>query len=189
MFQVGVLLLAAGVSRRFGSDKRAAVMPDGKSVLETTLENIKQAGLPFKLCLAPSDRALASVFDLEQHQLIFCHDAAKGMGETLAEGMTQIPDWQGTIIALGDMPWVQPHTYTLLKASVSKDTLCVPTYEGQKGNPVAFGEDFYETLRQSNGDRGARFLIDNNPGQVNLIAVDDSGILRDIDQLKDLHAD
>ena len=189
MFQVGVLLLAAGISRRFGSDKRAAGMPSGKTILATTLENIKQAGLPFKLCLAPSDRALASAFDLGEHQLIFCQNAAKGMGVSLAEGMAQIDDWQGTIIALGDMPWVQPHTYALLKASVTIDTLCVPTYEGQKGNPVAFGSQFYEALRQSNGDRGARFLIDNNPSAVNLIAVDDSGILRDIDQLKDFKTD
>jgi len=189
MFQVGVLLLAAGISRRFGSDKRAAVMPSGKTVLATTLDNIKQTGLPFKLCLAPSDEPLASTLDVEEHQLIFCQNSAEGMGVTLAEGMAQIDDWQGTIIALGDMPWVHPGTYTSLKDSISKDTLCVPTHEGQKGNPVAFGAQFYEVLRKSNGDRGARFLIDNNPSAVNFIAVDDSGILRDIDQLKDLRAD
>jgi molybdenum cofactor cytidylyltransferase len=53
MSQVGVLLLAAGVSRRFGSDKRAAVMPNGKTVLETTLENIKRAACPSSFVLRP----------------------------------------------------------------------------------------------------------------------------------------
>ena len=118
MFQVGVLLLAAGTSRRFGGDKRAAVMPNGKTVLAMTLDNIKQTDLPLKLCLTDSDRDLASNLDLDQQQLIFCRNSANGMGATLADGMAQIEGWQGVIIALGDMPWVQPQTYSTLRDSL-----------------------------------------------------------------------
>ena len=188
MFQVGVLLLAAGTSRRFGGDKRAAVMPNGKTVLATTLDNIKQTDLPFKLCLTDSDRDLASTLDLDQQKLIFCRNFANGMGATLAEGMAQIEGWQGVIIALGDMPWVQPQTYSTLRDSLAKDIICIPTYEGRRGNPVAFGAQFYDDLRHSSGDRGARDLIDRHPSPVNLIAVDDRGILRDIDHLQDIQA-
>ena len=188
MFQVGVLLLAAGTSRRFGGDKRAAVMPNGKTVLATTLDNIKQTDLPFKLCLTDSDRDLASNLDLDQQQLIFCRNSANGMGATLADGMAQIEGWQGVIIALGDMPWVQPQTYSTLRDSLAKDIVCIPTYKGRRGNPVAFGAQFYDDLRYSSGDRGARDLIDRHPSAVNLITVDDRGILRDIDHLQDIQA-
>ena len=110
------------------------------------------------------------------------------MGATLAEGMAQIDGWQGVIIALGDMPWVQPLTYSTLRDSLAKDIVCIPTYERRRGNPVAFGAQFYDDLRYSSGDRGARDLIDRHPSAVNLIAVDDRGILRDIDHLQDIQA-
>jgi molybdenum cofactor cytidylyltransferase len=60
---VGVIVLAAGRARRFGSDKRQALLPDGLQVLEALLGQINESGLPILVCLDENDDALAFELD------------------------------------------------------------------------------------------------------------------------------
>jgi molybdenum cofactor cytidylyltransferase len=52
------LVLAAGSSRRFLSDKRIAKLAGGRSVLEQTIECCVEAGLEVLLVLGPGDDLL-----------------------------------------------------------------------------------------------------------------------------------
>ena len=56
---VGVLVLAAGSSRRFGADKRKAIFESGQTVIERTLANIAAAELPCRVCLGMDDAEMA----------------------------------------------------------------------------------------------------------------------------------
>ena len=55
----------------------------------------------------------------------------------------------------------------------------VPVYRGQWGHPVGFHNQYFEKLALLRGDKGARRILrDAGPKE---IAVDDPGILYDID--------
>ena len=186
---VGILLLAAGSARRFRSDKRFALMPGGNTVLEGVLDNITLSGLPVIVCLGPSDHELAANLEARGIACQLCQRATEGMGGTLAEGIAKLSNLDGVLIALADMPWIDPASYRAIAEKMTQDTICVPVHGGRRGHPVGFGRRYFREMRQSGGDTGARHLLDLHTDRVREIPVDDPAIHRDIDVPADIHCD
>jgi molybdenum cofactor cytidylyltransferase len=65
-----------------------------------------------------------------------------------------------------------------------KGGLVVPTYRGARGNPVASCRDTYPLALALEGDVGLRALFGRVP--VEVVEVDDPGILVDVDTPGDL---
>jgi molybdenum cofactor cytidylyltransferase len=63
--------------------------------------------------------------------------------------------------------------------AIADDAVSVPVQAGEFGHPVGFGRSFGAGLQALSGDRGARPLF--KQGRVVEIAVDDPGVLWDID--------
>lgn len=178
---VGILVLAAGRSRRFGSDKRQALLPDGRRVLDAVLEQINESGLPVMLCLDANDDDL--VFEMDGRNILFhrCQRAGEGMGATLAEGVVHIPSWDGLLVTLADMPWVRPSSYTAIAQQMKPERICVPSHNGRRGHPVGFGKHFFRELAALSGDSGARDLLAKHKAKVREIPLCDPAIHCDID--------
>lgn len=85
--RVVTLVLAAGRARRFGSDKRQACLPDGRSMLEAVLQTQREACDDVRVLLRPDDAwGQALCADLGVAWLAVA-DADQGMGRTLAVGL------------------------------------------------------------------------------------------------------
>ena len=180
--KVGVLLLAGGVSLRFGSDKRQAVLASGESLLMTTIRAIQDSGLPLLFCLGRSDTALQDELQAADIASTLCPVSNRGMGHTLAHGVQHRPqDWNGVLVALADMPWVRAKTYAAIARSLRKDNIVVPCHQDMRGNPVGFGSNFFGQLIELEGDIGARSVTGQFSHAVLRLPVDDPGIHRDID--------
>jgi molybdenum cofactor cytidylyltransferase len=178
----GVLLLAAGASRRFGSDKRMARLRGGSTLLEASVAAARAAGLPVRVCLAAADRdgGLASSM-AGQAEVVCCATAAEGMGATLSEAVAGLPAWDVLLLALADMPLIRADSYRAVHAAASSQRIVVPVHAGRDGHPVAFGSAYFPALMQCRGDRGARWLLQREAAGVLRLPVDDPGILRDVD--------
>jgi len=183
---VGIFVLAAGRSTRFGADKRLAKLAGGRRVIETLLDNVRATGLEFTVCLGVNDNHIADQLREENVQFIQCSRADEGMGGTLAEASGYIPGWDGVIVALADMPWIAPDTYLEVATRLSSNIICVPSREGHRGHPVGFGSDFYLELQSLGGDTGARLLLKKYAKQVVELPVNDPAIHWDIDFPSDL---
>lgn len=184
----GVLVLAAGRSRRFGADKRHALLPSGRTVLWQVIDRVRDAGLPLLTCLGGEDVELAAALQSGGVPVMRCLQAHRGMGATLAEGAAALPPWRAAIVALADMPWVTPATFLDLASATDVDGITVPRHDGRRGNPVAFGARFFPVLMRCTGDRGARTVLSEAADRVRELPVSDPGILRDIDRPADLPA-
>jgi molybdenum cofactor cytidylyltransferase len=177
------LMLAAGRSRRFGADKRQAELAPGTSLLSTSLD-VAGACLPeLWLVLRPDDtpQALGVPAGIE---VVFSAGAEQGMGHSLADGMAALSaqsSADAVVILLGDMPWIAQATFGQLLSLAGADHIVVPTFNGEPGHPVIFGRRFWPELLQVSGDRGGRSVLVANPAAVRKVAVDDPGILRDVD--------
>ena len=126
-------------------------------------------------------------------EVTICPQADTGMAASLAHAVAYsvahvdqaIPDAQGWIVALGDMPHVQPSTIQSLKTALEHGAgIAAPMYRGQRGNPVGFSRHYLPQLLALEGDQGARGILKHSA--VAELEVDDSGILQDIDTPADL---
>jgi len=193
---IGGIILAAGSSRRFGDDKRKQTLSSGQSVLEESIHKAASVLDKVLVVLRFGDREfaqqLSSSIDNDQVEYYMAPDSAKGMAHSLANAIHKVHDWQGALVFLGDMPFVQAETiesvlgaYEFHKAS---QPIVVPCKNGELGHPVLFDAAYFDEIEALTGDRGARPVIDAHLDKVHKINLEDPGILRDIDTPADLIA-
>ena len=108
----GAILLGAGLGRRFGSDKRLAVLGQ-RTVAETTTQVYAGAFEQLRIVLRPGDTALAKLL-APYGQIVFAEQAHLGMGHSLAAGFTDL-SWQWAFVGLLDMPFVGNATLATLR--------------------------------------------------------------------------
>ena len=124
---------------------------------------------------------------LEGLPVSFVHNAhfAEGLSTSLKAGIAALPpDTDAAVIALGDMPLVTPDAVRRLIAALSPAehrSVIVPVFAGERGNPVLWGRQHFEALKQIEGDRGARALFDQHADDIVEVTMTDDAVLRDAD--------
>lgn len=181
--KIGALVLAAGFSSRFGSHKLRATLANGQSVIQQTLSHIHYAGLPSIVVTRPE---LVDQLHLDNTSIVAFRDAANGMGASLAFGVSKVSDWDGCLICLADMPFIESSTYRQIADRLQPASIVLPCYRSKPGNPVGFGADFFPELSSLQGDAGGRMVTESHPDAVVDLEVDDAAILNDIDTPEDL---
>lgn len=179
---VGVLLLAAGRSRRYGSDKRLARMEDGRRLLDVSVSSVVSSGLPLLVCVGKADMHIFADLTSRHIPCVTSAGCVSGMGSTLADGMASVPTaWTAVIIGLADMPMIKPATYRLIANALGQGRIVTPEYQGQRGHPVGFDQSYFHRLKSLRGAKGARSIIDANRASVIALKVSDPGVLVDVD--------
>jgi molybdenum cofactor cytidylyltransferase len=179
----GAVLLAAGFSRRFGSDKRRHVLADGTPLLVASLRLYAAAFAEVLVVLRPEDETLAGMAATDA-RVILAPDAALGMGHSLARGAAAAAGWDYLFVALGDMAWVRPATLAALRHTMegsTGDRIVQPWYQGTPGHPVGFAGRHQAALTELQGDQGARRVVRAAADDLIRLDVDDPGILEDLD--------
>ena len=88
------------------------------------------------------------------------------------------------LVCLGDMPLVDAQTIDRLVAAFNvaeHRTICVPTFEGKRGNPVLWGRQHFIAIDEIEGDQGARLLLDALSDEVVEVEVKTQAVLVDVD--------
>ena len=184
---IGVIVLAAGQGSRFrqvaGADKDKLLADctgrDGtvRSVIEQVLVNVPTS-LDKRVLVTTEDRAqvirMAQAYDFEVVLI-----ETTGMGDSIAAAVAACPQLDGWLIVLGDMPFILPSSIERVVAAIAEDCVSVPVHAGEYGHPVGFGRSFGPGLAGLSGDHGAKPLFAQ--GRVVEVAVDDPGVLWDVD--------
>jgi len=182
------ILLAAGSARRFGTPKLLHPLPDGVAIGVAAAKALLQAMSDVIAVVQPEDHALIDAFTRIGMKVVENTRADEGMGTSLAAGVNATSSAAGWLIALADMPWIQPATVTALVNQLNNGaSMVAPAYQGQRGHPVGFSARWQQPLRELSGDKGARDLIANYPHELELFTTGDAGVVRDIDHLQDLN--
>jgi len=183
------ILLAAGRSTRFGSNKLLHPLADGTPLALAAARSLA-AALPGALAVVNGDSAeLARLLETAGLAVSVCPHAHEGMGASLAWGVAQTRTADGWLIALADMPFIAPSTLRAVAAAVKAPlAIAAPLCGGRRGHPVAFGRDHGPALRRLRGDTGARVLLQAHRDSLLLLPCDDPGVLQDIDLPEQLPA-
>jgi len=110
---------------------------------------------------------------------------AEGMSTSLQAGLAALPAHvDGALICLGDMPLVTAATLDRLIGAFNPlegRAICVPTWNGKRGNPVLWDRRFFGAMAELAGDVGAKHLIGEHADLVAEVAMSDDAVLTDID--------
>ncbi|MES2685323.1 MAG: nucleotidyltransferase family protein [Pseudomonadota bacterium] len=167
-----VIVLAAGRGERFsasgGSTHKLAALLAGRPVLEHVLAAVRASGLP--------------------HHLVQADVSRPGMGDSIAAGVRATADAPGWLILPGDLPLVRADTLRAVAAALGQHAVVVPVYQGARGHPVGFSAACRDALLDLKGNQGAApvLRVYKAINSVAFVALDDSGIVTDVDTVEDL---
>ncbi len=183
---VGGLLLAAGQSRRMGPANKMLVEIDGAPmVLHAARALLASGASPVVVVLGHAPEAVEDVLSGLDVTFVRNPDYADGLSTSLKAGLAALPDYcTGAVVALGDMPGVSAQDIdSLIDAFYppAGHSICVPTYNDKRGNPVLWARQYFAEMASVSGDVGARHLIGENADQVVEVPRDNPGILIDLD--------
>jgi molybdenum cofactor cytidylyltransferase len=184
--RIAAVILAAGQSRRMGPSNKLLADVGGKKMVAHVADAV-QASQARPVIAVVGHQADAVRAALAGRDIMFVEnpDHAEGISGSLKLGLRALPRGvDGAIICLGDMPRVTAAQIDRLVAAFNPlegRAICVPTFNGKRGNPVLFARRFFEEMESVSGDVGARHLIGEAPELVYEVEMEDRGVLLDID--------
>lgn len=212
--EAGAVILAAGLSTRFGGHPKALATFGGRPLLEAAVENFRLCGLNRVTVVTGHGRlevaALAASLGAEA---IFNPDYQSGMFSSVQAGVRAMTAGEAFFVLPVDGALVQPHTVlSLLTAwgelgrGRKEATVLTPVYKGRTGHPPLIGSQHRDSILNWPGPGGLRgwlaslmtetigrkFLADGRPaaeaGPIIFLDWPDEGVICDLDTPEELAA-
>jgi molybdenum cofactor cytidylyltransferase len=189
---VAAIVLAAGRSTRMGSNKLLK-MVHGKPMVRRTVENVLQSrATPVYVVTGHDEKAVRDALDGLDVAFVTNPRFGDGLSTSLKEGIDRLPDSvDGALIVLGDMPLVPVATMNKLIGAfepAENRSICVPVFQGERGNPILWGRQHFADFEGIKGDGGAKVLLVVNSDSVTEVPVRSEGVLTDFDTPESLNA-
>lgn len=183
---VAAIVLAAGSSKRMGDTNKLTVPIEGVPMVARVVDALLASRVRQVLVVTGHEpEAIASA--LGDREVTFVHNTMHeaGMGTSVAAGFEAVSDEaDGALVALGDMPWIDPGVVNRLIESLSPDgdlSIYVPMFGRKRGNPVLFGARHFPELRRLGGDVGGKVLFHRHSEAICYVDVTSAAVNIDID--------
>ncbi|MDH5424157.1 MAG: nucleotidyltransferase family protein [Gammaproteobacteria bacterium] len=186
MNTVSAILLAAGESRRMGEINKLELMVDGKSLLRRTAETLLASDLKeIVVVVGHEANKTRAILEGLPVRLIENEAYREGQMTSVYKGLLALEkECHGVMICLSDQPLLQAADVNVLINAFgerSHGSILVPTFSGQRGNPIIF--DYRHRQAILNGERnlGCKKLIEKNPQQVCSFEMNNNHVVVDLD--------
>ncbi len=184
----GIVLLAAGASTRFGSNKLMACYK-GRPMYLHTLEKIRTLDTAVKVVVSGTEEVLK---DAEAMDMLIVRNSHPengistslrlGLKKCLAYCWQQSIDLQGVLFCVCDQPELKEESIKAILSLAHQKPgkiICAGTGE-KKGNPVCFDKVYFSELLQLTGDMGGKQVIRKHPDNLVICQLSERE-LQDID--------
>lgn len=183
--KIKILLIAAGESKRMGSPKQ--LLPwNNKTLIEHQIDNLSKLGFEIDVVLGAHAEPIKNKIQNKNIHIIINEDWKNGMGSSICYAAHQsgdrIESYDGILIALVDQPLINTeYFYDMLKNfQPGKRNIVVSQSEmGVKGAPVLFDISYADELRNLNGEKGAKPILDRY--KENIVVMPPNALLADMD--------
>lgn len=192
---VAGIVLAAGLARRFGGNKLSAAFL-GKPLLCWAVEAALASRLHTVIVVLGHDSArpgsmLTGEAGNERLRLIVNKAYRDGQASSVIAGLRAVPgDASAAMFLMGDQPLLDATVIDSLIATHEKSgkSICYPSCNGTRRNPVIFGARLFPEILALTGDTGARALIEANAEDAVCAPFADELLFQDVDRGGDLQA-
>lgn len=149
------LVLASGLSERFGESNKLQAELGGQTVLSHILNTVKSAGFGETFIVSQK----TSFTDLT---VVLNDNPKAGQGHALRLGVTAMLDagWSRAMVVLGDMPLIRTSHLKDMVAVFDGDIAMVSLSGGRKLPPAIFAKSALEQIIAQTSDIGAKVIFD-----------------------------
>lgn len=186
------LLLAAGASTRWGGAPKA-LLPVGE---RTSIRRLAEVCLtdgfdPVTAVVGAHRGPIAHELRGLSVEIVEAEHWYEGRTASVQAGLAALPERTDVLFWPVDHPFVSPRTVDALLAARERDLLGVwflPTYQGAGGHPVLWRPPVVREVLQLRPDAPIRSLLPEFGPQVCRLAVDDPGVLANVDTPEEYRA-
>lgn len=184
--RLDVVMLAAGQSRRMGAENKLLMPFRMTTLIRHVTEQLIAANIGDITVVTGFDaeRITSEISDLSVN---FCYnsDFEKGQMSSVRAGSREISGrGSGMMVALSDMPFLTSEDYRRLHRRFSEQTepkILIPDYAGERGNPIIIPREFIADIATGTINAGCRKLVRDHPEKTEILAVNSSAYVADID--------
>ncbi len=186
MLKVSAIVLAAGESKRMAGRNKLLLPLGGKTIIECAVDAILEARVDDVIVvLGHEAAAIQKVLHKRSLRFIFNPNFRGGMASSIQAGVAALaPSAQTVMIALADQPLITTAEINFLImefARATEKSIGVPTFNGQRGNPVLFDLRYREEMLALQGEVGGKSILARHPEAVLEVALPAGNILIDAD--------
>lgn len=189
--RVAGLILASGLSRRFGPENKLLALWRGCPLVWHTAQAYRAAGLtPLLAVVGYQAEEVKGALAGPGLEFVSNPHYAEGQSRSLVTGIAALPEEVGAVVVgVGDQPLLQPEIIRGLVAAYQQGAeLVVPRYAGRRGNPVLFARRYFPALLAVTGDQGGRAVLQAHPDEISWLEVAGERAGLDIDTPDELRA-
>lgn len=166
-FKIGVIILAAGASKRLGHPKQLVEFK-GRTLLQHTIDVANSFEFDSRvLVLGAGANVIMDKTNPRNFELIINEAWEEGISSSIRQGVNALlrgknkPDQ--ILILLADQPFVSVENIgQLIKLQLERDVAAsFSEYAGDVGVPAIFSKEIFPQLLALQGDQGAKKLIYN----------------------------
>jgi molybdenum cofactor cytidylyltransferase len=185
------IVLSAGLSQRTGKINKLLLTYKGKTIIETTLENILSAKVDEIIVVTgyEAEKIKEAIKHLPV-TIIYNEDYAQGMTRSIQCGIEGAKE-SGYMICLADMFLITAEEYIFLKEVFEKNFssnpkyIYVPRYNNKKGNPVIFSPYYNDVILEHKETEGCKAIVQANKGNIYWVDMRTDHVLQDMDYYED----
>jgi molybdenum cofactor cytidylyltransferase len=164
--QCGIIILAAGESKRLGSPKQLLSI-DGSTLLARVAKTACELmTYPVIAVLGAHAEKISPTLNIPGITVVNNEDWQEGMASSIRKGLTSMvelyPQVDGIIILVCDQPYL---SHDLIKALIEAQhnaglPAAAAAYNGKLGTPALFHKSLFSALMLLSGDKGARKILE-----------------------------
>ena len=185
--KIAGLILAAGCSSRMGDENKLMMPFQGKPMLNHVVNASLNSNMTQTFVVVGHQSSkIKNLIQSDDIQCVENEQWELGMASSIVAGISQLKQFDGFLILLGDMPLVTPKLINEIIVHGSADKIVIPIKDGLHGNPVFFGSKFRDELLTLYGDSGAKKVIQDNLSSMIKIEIQSNTIFKDYDTKESL---
>lgn len=190
--KLGMVMLCAGNSRRFGSNKLLHEVQE-KPMYQWMLEKLchvreklyqTEKGVSLSLVVVTQYQEIKEQAERAGARVMINKEPERGISSSMQLGLEGAGETDACLFTVADQPWIREDTIKALILqflSSEKGMACV-SFQGKPGNPCIFSKKYYGELKLLQGDRGGKKVLLSHPGDAEFLEVTEDQELRDVDQ-------
>lgn len=191
--KIGILILAAGASKRLGQPKQLVAFQD-KNLLQHTIDSTGDLDLCTKVLIVGANaKEVLKQVNIHNYHTCLNEEWEEGMGSSLSAGLkeslTLEADLEAIMVLVVDQPFINGELLQSLVESYNSSKCIVASKYGEvTGVPAVFDKKYFGELLNLSGDQGAKRILKKHQVVLETVRFDqgnfDIDTPEDLDQLK-----